>query len=383
MWKKLFIVWVLLLPFIVCPWIFEGAKIFWFWLGGFFLTLLWLVSLRTKLPKIITNVDYWYFSWLSVLLISSTFGIHPLNSIIGGSYRHQGVIFFFTLWLVGKTVFMLSQKQKEVLTRMFSFGVFIESLLIISQNFVGSILPLATIDGRPLGTFGEPNAAAGFLAIGTVFLSDNVMGKGGSFGGFFGSISLLLIFLAIIFTESRAAILTFLVVLLGIFVIRLVSRTGKLHKRKMLLKVWLPALLLVILVSLFIIKSVSLTRLPSDIEDRRVFWKLGWSAILEKPVFGYGAESGEVVYEEKFSEAALPLYELIVDRSHNLFLDVAMWSGFVGLVLFSGWLITALNNLAKERKWINVVGVLGWLVFSMFQPLGVVHWVLLVLILNW
>lgn len=383
MWKKLFIVWVLLLPFIVCPWIFEGAKIFWFWLGGFFLTLLWLVSLRTKLPKIITNVDYWYFSWLGVLLISSTFGIHPLNSIIGGSYRHQGVIFFFTLWLVGKTVFMLSQKQKEVLTRMFSFGVFIESVLIISQNFVGNILPLTTIDGRPLGTFGEPNAAAGFLAIGTVFLSDNVMGKGGSFGGFFGSTSLLLIFLAIIFTESRAAILTFLVVLLGIFVIRLVSRTGKLHKRKMLLKVWLPALLLVILVSLFIIKSVSLTRLPSDIEDRRVFWKLGWSAILEKPVFGYGAESGEVVYEEKFSEAALPLYELIVDRSHNLFLDVAMWSGFVGLVLFSGWLITALNNLAKERKWINVVGVLGWLVFSMFQPLGVVHWVLLVLILNW
>jgi O-antigen ligase len=383
MWKKLFIVWILLLPFVVWPWIFEGAKIFWFWLGGFFLTLLWLASLRTKLPKIITNADYWYFSWFGVLLISSTFGIHPLDSIIGGSYRHQGIIFFFTLWLVSKTVFVLSQKQKEVLARMFGFGVFIESLLIISQNFVGNILPLTTIDGRPLGTFGEPNAAAGFLAIGTVFLSNNIMSNGGSFGGLFGLMSLLLIFLAIIFTESRAAILTFLVVLLGIFVVRLMSRAGKLYKRKMLLKIWLPVLLLIISVGLFFIKNISLTRLPSDIEDRKVFWRLGGSAVLEKPVFGYGAESGEAVYEKIFSEAALPLYELIVDRSHNLFLDVAMWSGFAGLVLFLGWLITVLNNLAKGRKWINVIGVLGWLVFSMFQPLGVVHWVLLVLILNW
>lgn len=383
MWKKYFIVWIFLLPFVVWPWIFEGAKIFWFWLGGFFLTLLWIVNLRVKLPKIITNADYWYFFWLGVLLISSTFGIHPLNSIIGGSYRHQGVIFFFTLWLVGKTVFMLSRKQKEVLTRMLGFGVFIESLLIISQNFVDSTLPLATINGRPLGTFGEPNAAAGFLAIGTVFLLGNVMSKRGGFGGFFGLMSLLLIFLAIIFTESRTAILTFLVVLLGIFVVHLVSCAGKFYKRKVLLRVWLPVLLLTILVSIFIIKGVSLTRLPSDIEDRRVFWRLGWSAILEKPVFGYGAESGEAVYEKVFSEAALPLYELIVDRSHNLFLDVAMWSGFAGLILFLGWLITALNNLLKERKWINVVGGLGWLIFSMFQPLGVVHWVLLVLILNW
>jgi O-antigen ligase len=195
--------------------------------------------------------------------------------------------------------------------------------------------------------------------------------------------SLLLIFLAIIFTESRAAILTFLVVLLGIFVVRLMSRAGKLYKRKMLLKIWLPVLLLIISVGLFFIKNISLTRLPSDIEDRKVFWRLGGSAVLEKPVFGYGAESGEAVYEKIFSEAALPLYELIVDRSHNLFLDVAMWSGFAGLVLFLGWLITVLNNLAKGRKWINVIGVLGWLVFSMFQPLGVVHWVLLVLILNW
>lgn len=366
MWKRSFIIWISVLPFIVWPWMFEGAKILWFLTGGFFLTIFWLVRLRTKLPKVITKIDFWYLSWLFILLISSIFGLHPLDSIIGGSYRHQGVLFFFTLWLVGKTITILPKKDKKLLIKGISAGVIIESLVVIFQWPLDTLFSFPmTVNGRPLGTFGEPNAVAGFLAVGASFLPK--------------FISLLLVLVAILVTQSRTGMLSFFIVALGLLVIN----RKKIINWSVQKKICASLLLLVVFVAVGLtMKKVFLVRQTSVFEDRGVYWELGWQKVGEKPLLGYGAESGEVVYEDAFAKANLPLFELIVDRSHNLFLDVAIWSGFVGLVLFLGWILTASNNLVKQGKWINIIGGLAWLVFSMFQPLGVVHWTLLFLILN-
>jgi O-antigen ligase len=366
MWSKLFVVWVSFLPFIVWPWMFEGAKVLWFLTGGFFLTIFWLIKLRDKLSKIITKIDFWYFSWLFVLLISSIFGLHPLDSIIGGSYRHQGVLFFFTLWLVGKTITILSKKDKKLLIKGIGAGVIIESLIVIVQRPLDILFSFPMIvNGRPLGTFGEPNAVAGFLAVGASFLSKFT--------------PLLLVLVAILATQSRTGMLSFFIVALGLFVINRKKIANWLTKEKIIVAIFLLA---VLVVSGFVVKSAFMRRPASVFEDRGMYWKLGWKAVSERPLLGYGAESGEVVYDMAYATVNLPLYELIVDRSHNLFLDVAIWSGFIGLVLFLGWILTASNNLVKQGKWINIVGGLAWFVFSMFQPLGVVHWILLFLILN-
>lgn len=366
MWGKFFVAWVSLLPFIIWPWMFEGAKVLWFLTGGFFLTIFWLVKFRTRLPKVITKTDFWYFSWLFILLISSVFGIHPLDSIIGGSYRHQGVLFFFTLWLVGKTIAILSKKDKKLLIKGIGAGVIIESLVVIFQWPLDTLFsfPL-TVNGRPLGTFGEPNAVAGFLTVGASFLPK--------------FIPLLLVLAAILATQSRTGMLSFFIVALGLFVINRKKIVNWLTKEKILVAIFLSA---VLVASGFVVKSAFMRRPTSVFENRGMYWKLGWKAVSERPLLGYGAESGEVVYNMAYAAANLPLYELIVDRSHNLFLDVTIWSGFIGLVLFLGWILTASNNLVKQGKWINIIGGLAWLVFSMFQPLGVVHWTLLFLILN-
>ena len=366
MWRRLFVVWISALPFVVWPWMIEGAKIIWFWLGGFFLTVFWLFKLRVKLPKVVTWVDLWYFSWLFILLISSIFGLHPSDSVIGGSYRHQGVLFFFTLWLVGKTITILPNKDKKLLIKIIGAGVIIESLLVILQWPLDPIFSFPmTVNGRPLGTFGEPNAAAGFLAVGASFLSRFT--------------SLLLVLAAILVTQSRSGILSLLTIILGFFVIN----RKKITNWSVQKKIYASLSLLVMLVAAGLtIKEASLTRQNSVFEERGMYWKLGWQKVRERPLLGYGAESGEAVYEDSFAKANLPLFGLIVDRSHNLFLDVAIWSGIIGLVLFLSWMLTASNSLVRQGKWINIIGFLAWLVFSTFQPLGVVHWVLLFLILN-
>jgi O-antigen ligase len=365
MWSKLFVVWLSLLPFVVWPGTFEGAKVIWFLTGGFFLTAFWLIKLKDKLPKVLTRSDFWYFSWLVVLSISSIFGVHPVESILGGSYRHQGVLFFFTLWLVGKTVRLLPRKDKKLLVGGLGASVIIEAIVIFSQFFLETKGSFLSVDGRPLGTFGEPNAVAGFLAIGSSFLTQFTL--------------FLPVFLALLATTSRTGIASFLILAIGLLVV----------ERKKLLawpaqkKIYVALLFLVILVfSPVAIKKISLIRQPSLFESRSTYWKLGWQKVWERPVLGFGAESGEAFYEDAFKKVSLPLFDLIVDRSHNLFLDVIIWSGFVGLIFFLGFMATAFYALASKKKRINLIGSLVWLFFSLFQPLGVAHWLLLHLLFN-
>lgn len=110
MFEKVFIVWLTLIPFVTFNSAFEGPKILVFWIGGFILFVVWIFSLSSLLEKLITKSDYYYFLWIIILTLSSLVGVHPQDSIIGGSYRHQGIIFFASLWVIGKTISRLDKK---------------------------------------------------------------------------------------------------------------------------------------------------------------------------------------------------------------------------------------------------------------------------------
>ena len=40
-----FVIWIALTPWILLYGAYEGPKVFWFWMGGFFLTIRWLFAL--------------------------------------------------------------------------------------------------------------------------------------------------------------------------------------------------------------------------------------------------------------------------------------------------------------------------------------------------
>jgi len=159
--SKFFSLLLIILPLIVWGGYYEGPKVFLFLIIGFVLILFWIY--RTLIQKKffeLSKVDFFYLFWLLTLLISSLFGIHPLESILGGSYRHQGVIFFLTLWLVYKTVQIFNKDEKRFLYKGIGFAVLAESVFVLFQFASGRLY-----FGKPLGTLGETNAVAGFLAI--------------------------------------------------------------------------------------------------------------------------------------------------------------------------------------------------------------------------
>ena len=133
-----------------------------------------------------------------------------------------------------------------------------------------------------------------------------------------------------------------------------------------------PIIILVVLV--FIIKPLNNL---SIFENREVIWKHAINLIKERPILGYGAETNEIVFDKAFYESGFPLSNLIIDRAHNLFLDVTLWSGIVGLIFFIGFLIESFKNLEIDRRKL----FLSFLIYSMFQPISVAHWILFIIIL--
>jgi len=357
MYMRIFISWLSVFPFVMLYGAYEGPKVFWLWMGGFFLSVWWIIRMiRSRFPKIGAGAK-WFLLWLLVLVIASVAGIHPVDSLVGGSYRHQGVLFFFTLFLVWLTLGAMTFKQKRMLVGLVAFGVVVESLIILWQK-------ITIWSARPLGTLGEPNAVAGFLAIGLFWIASSDIPK------LVRLLLYILTLLGIVATGSRAGIATALIVTLGI------AWHG--IRAKPLI---VAGVLGVVMVGLTLVSAITTSRPRSLYESRPLFWQLGIRQVIARPILGYGAESGEVIYDRAFKQINVRLIDFMVDRSHNLFLDVALWSGMVGLILFIGWCIVIGKEIWKRDRRRFIVFV-AWFVFASFQPLGVVHWLQLIFLLS-
>ncbi|MFH1827210.1 MAG: O-antigen ligase family protein [bacterium] len=361
---KFFLTIFLILPLICSHIGYEGTKVLFFLVFSFFLALYLLRFKINEILKSLNKTDFIYFFWLFFLTISSLLGVHPTESILGGSYRHQGVLFFFSLWFWGKLVFFLNKtKKRKIFIQSLIFVLLVESVLVIYQK----VFSLGLSFGRPLGTFGEPNAIAGFLVLASFFL---IKGKKILNLSKLNYLFLAIVFAAIILTQSRAGIFSFIFLISGEIVIEKVKVSRKIF-------FWILAAITIVIFGLIF------KRPNAKFENRTLFLSLAWNQILDKPFLGYGAESGEVVFDRAFKNAEMPLFNFMVDRAHNIFVDVAIWSGFLGLTVFFAWVVLVLKNLWKKGRKETFFAALVFLIFACFQPLSVVHWVFFILIINW
>ena len=350
MFINFFVFWLALLPFVVWKGYFEAPKVSYFYFGTLFIVVFWIFKLIRHLENLrLTKPDLWYLGWLTLLLVSSIFGVHPLDSVLGGSYRRQGVLFFLGIWLTGKTIGTLSNLHRGRLMKYVSASVLIEAGIVFAQKLGGNLY-----FGNALGTLGEVNTVAGFLAIGSffVFLA-------------FPKVSFLIPAFAVFLTQSRSGILS-LFTIAGVYV-------SSLRKK---LRVLFFSIIFIALALIMVF--ISRNKLSSTFESRPLIWELGIESAMARPILGYGAESGEFVYKLAFQNANIPLNGLIIDRAHNLFLDLTIWSGIVGLIFFCGWLVESFKTIGFDRKF----AFASFIIYSFFQPLSIVHWVLFTIVLT-
>lgn len=338
-----------LIPLITWGGFYEGPKVWFLILVGASVAIYLIVNVLILKSKLVfLKSDVYFLLWLVVLTISGITNGLGENILIGGSYRHQGILFFLSLILISQTVRLISGVDLRFLNKCLAFSVLTEVLIVFYEYVKGDLY-----FNLPLGTLGEANALAGFFAIGSIIALPHL-----------GRVFYILPVIALIMTESRAGLIALIP---NVFL--LISNLKSYLRKLIFLGAGLSILVMVF--------TVTEKKLDSEFEDRNFIWKSAAEAFYTQPVIGYGPESGEIVFNNAFVKRQINLEGLVIDRAHNLFLDVLMWTGFIGFFLF----VLYLKNRYLELKNIySKTAFWAFLIFAMFQPLSVVHWLLFFLL---
>lgn len=374
---------VLILPFFIYSSKYEIPKVVFFLSWSLLITVWIFINIFKNRKYEIKKTDSFFLFWLLVLFVSSIVGIHPEISFFGGSYRHQGVVFFLALWMISKYFSKISEKSKTFLIKAIVLSGFVQFVLLIYQKISNTGL----LNGRPVGSLGNPNAVAGYLILLLPFVF--ILTDKEKTLKIITKFLTAVIFLGIALTESRVGLFCFVVIFLLYINNKIKNKNGSVNNVFLPIGVKLKlytfktvVILLTAVVVIFFVFMKAETRNFSIFENRSTFTQMAIKNVVKRPVLGYGAESSEQLFNQSFREAEMPLEGMVVERSHNLILDLLMWSGFVGLIAFALWIYQVIKVKLYEKQYYSVFGIIGIFIFAFFQPLGVTHWVFLMILIS-
>lgn len=313
--------------------------------------------------------------FLIILSLSSVFGIHPFESLVGKYPYYQGLIIYWFLFLFFLITSEIKISKKEFVKTIVFAALAVSGVSII--QFV--ILDLLNIEipnyaGRVVSTFGQPNLYSGFLLLSLPFASQLKFKK---------YLVILIISIGIILSFSKLAI----ILLFGLSLIWLFK---KIKDKGALIFLALVFLLNALVFSLGnssgiiwdeVLRPLTNQGTEGDVIEKRIYIIPVMLDIYSKsPVFGFGIDSINNLYRAYFADFKPelknypPLYfnlmNLTLDRSHNYFLDLLIFSGFPGLLAY----LYLLFLLFKGRKpaFIKVFLIL-YLIWIQFQVQSIVH----------
>lgn len=103
----------------------------------------------------------------------------------------------------------------------------------------------------------------------------------------------------------------------------------------------------------FVQNNQVLTRIASisleEGQTRFTIWGMAWQGFLERPVFGWGQENFNYIFN-KYYEPSLYAQEPWFDRAHNIFFDWLVSGGIVGFLLYLALFFVALWYLWKPSN---------------------------------
>lgn len=347
--------------------------------------------------------------FLLVLSLSSVMGIHPFESLVGKYPYYQGLILYWFLFLFFLIVSEAKLSLKSI-SQSITFSAVIVALIAISQFILINAfkIDIPVYAGRVVSTFGQPNLFSGFLLLSLVWTPINKKNW----------LVFLIIILGIIVSFSKTALI--LMGGLGVYLIfkkmnyseasfgvslrassyvnqasmqQAARYSGSIIKKArgflIFLSVFLGLNLLVISVEQTrgivweeIIRPLTSNKIEENhiVEKRIYILPIMLNIYTGSPIIGFGLDSINDLYSRQFADFKPelrnypPLYfnlkNLNVDRSHNYFLDLMIFSGFIGLISY-GFLLHLLFKKAKSYR-LKVFLVL-YLVWVQFQVQSIVH----------
>ena len=356
---------------------YERTKVLFFILSTSLIGFIWLFTkpiLKWDLIKIAS------LAFILILFITSGLGLDFRSSFLGTEPYFQGLALYAYLFLFSLLVSSISIKLEQAAWVLTGSAIVVSLVAIqgwVTLNIFN--IPVTTYAGRVVSTFGQPNFYSGFLLL-TLPFSYLLLKSSAKKLQYLGWGSILISVTAIFLSYSRSAIL--IALLLALFAL--------ISKLKIKFKIAASVIFVILAVSALagseILRPMS-TRNPDltkvSVEKRVYIWPMAWQLFLQKPLAGYGLENiGQAfanyfeknkhsLFEEnlRISPVLISLKELNIDRSHNYILDLLLFSGFPGFLV---WVLMVVILIRKARG-ILLVSLLTYLVWVQFQNQSIVH----------
>ncbi len=331
-----------------------------------FVLLIWRD--RSYLPR--PNPVFW-----AVLAFAAVFSLTTATSILPyasfwGSLERMGGLWTFWHYVVFFIIATSVLRERQHWFRFLEFSVFVGVLSALygfgqktdSTLFIGS-------GGREriFGTIGNAALFAGyeiinfFLALTLFFRPEN-----GKYKRVFLGSAVVLIGTAIIMTVVRGSLLGFGVGLMLFTVLYHLYFRSVNAKRVFLAFVWAAALFFLVIITPvrdtdFVKGSRFLSRLTDTSFDtytaKTRFWAWeaglkGWSESPKTMLLGWGPENFNIPFSKHFNPLFFTGYgsETLFDRAHNMFVEVLVTMGVLGLAAYISIFVVVFRSLAEVAR---------------------------------
>lgn len=296
--------------------------------------------------------------------ISSFLGVNFYGSFWGDMERSDGL--FLLLHLAAFFVILTSViKTEKTWARFFDISLVVAllvSLFAVAQSLkLESVL--ATSGDRADATFGNASFLAGYILFQIAFAAYLFWKRNSKIARiYYGTLAALFIWV-IFATQTRGA----LVALVGSIVFSSLLLVWTKRHIPIIRKSALGAIILVVAaVGLLIVfrdrpfvkNSPMLNKLTvfsftdRTTETRIAAWRAGIEGWKDKPIFGYGLENYNIVFNKNFPPIIYKDEGSVVwfDRAHNVVVDRAVTTGIVGLLLYLGFIFYPAYYMLKRLR---------------------------------
>lgn len=350
----------------------------------------WLIYCRYKGQKINWRLPWVLWAWVGVGLISAL--INP--DFVSGLGQWKALFFD------GALVFIIIFNEYKVAKSVVPKALISVGLIIASISLAGFWGWNVASDGRWLGWYGlesyaSPNYLSLFLApILAMSLVASILYK--KWWRTLSILSSVLIIIALIGTQSRGAAIG----VVGAIIIT--TLWWRLHggKKQYRWLSWSALALVIIAGATFWLAAPNFNASPEDgrvATSNNVRWYI-WQTSIEmsrqKPIFGVGLGNYQNYFTELTADRVnYPEYiSPLALSAHNLYLNILVTMGGIGLIIFMWMLIATIINISKKPRSADLCLVVVAFVAMIFyglvdtpffkNDLAITWWVIVALLIS-
>lgn len=360
---------------------YNIPRLVWLFATVFLFGLAFIVVRRGEYQASIKWIDVALASFVGIIWVSLLFAVEVYQGIWSSIGRNTGASTYL-LVLVWYLLMRSAMWTQQEWRRLFNTTIVVTGIAAVWGILEYVTARIATgetalrISGPAGNSLIMANYLAPYLFVAAFMLSERVKLIRSSLHYYIVILIGILIVIATALTFSRSS---YLGVIVGViccagYVWSLI-KTGN-HKRAFIYVG--GALVAVVIVygalmtavgsnSSAILQRLSISRESfSTLQTRFLNWQIALNAIKERPIFGWGWENYRIAADKHFDPtlAEHSYYETRIDKPHNIFLEIWVTTGTVGLFIFLGLLYVVVTSIHRLKK-NSVVSEFGsWILYG-------------------